>query len=411
MEVVATKEKAGFYENRILSLLQQMPMGELRIELPSGELVHIGNGEGNIKADIRVNHPDFFRRAVLYGDIGFGEAYTDGLWDTSNITNVIRWFLLNVEHAPSVSGSQVKSFMLNVLRFFNKFYHKSRSNSLSGSRANIAEHYDLHNDFFALFLDPSMTYSSAIFETESMSLQEAQMAKYDRLCRQLNIQPGDHVLEIGSGWGGNAIYMAKNFGCKVTSLTISAEQYKMATERVAEAGLQDQISIQLKDYRVIEGRYDKIVSIEMLEAVGHEFLDVYFKRCHELLKKGGVLALQVITCPDSRYDSLRKGVDWIQKHIFPGTLLPSVAAINKSVNKTGDLTLVDLKDIGLHYAKTLSLWHETFNKKLDQVMELGFDEIFIRKWNYYLCYCEAAFNMRNINVMQMIYARPNNTSR
>ena len=244
-----------------------------------------------------------------------------------------------------------------------------------------------------------------------MDLQQAQVEKYDRLCKQLSIQPSDHVLEIGTGWGGNAIHLAKTYGCRVTSATISEEQFKLATERIAKENLSDKITVVLKDYRLLEGEFDKIVSIEMLEAVGHKFLDVYFKKCNELLKKDGILALQVITCPDSRYDSLRNGVDWIQKHIFPGSLLPSVSAINTSINNTGNLTMVDLKDMGLHYAKTLAIWREQFNKNLAEVKQLGFDERFIRKWNYYLCYCEAAFEMRNINVMQMVYARPNNINR
>jgi len=256
-----------------------------------------------------------------------------------------------------------------------------------------------------------MTYSAAYFYRDGLSLQEAQLAKYDRLCRQLHLRPTDHVLEIGSGWGGNAIYMAKMYGCRVTSLTISEEQRKLAIKRVEAEGLSNKVNILLKDYREMDGAFDKIVSVEMLEAVGAKYLDVYFKKCHELLKKNGILALQVITSPDSRFDSLRKGVDWIQKHIFPGSLLPSVAAINGAINRTGDLTMVDLKDIGLDYAKTLKLWYDSFNANLSKVKSLGFDDTFIRKWNYYLCYCEAAFAMRNINVMHMVYARPNNTAR
>jgi cyclopropane-fatty-acyl-phospholipid synthase len=227
----------------------------------------------------------------------------------------------------------------------------------------------------------------------------------------LSLKPTDHVLEIGTGWGGNAIHIAKNYGCLVTTATISEEQYKLATERIESEKLSDKIKVVLQDYRLLEGQFDKIVSIEMLEAVGHKFLDVYFKKCQELLKKDGILAIQVITCPDSRYDSLRGGVDWIQKHIFPGSLLPSVAAINSAINNTGNLTLVDLKDIGLDYAKTLLLWRTKFNEQLNQVKALGFDEHFVRKWNYYMSYCEAAFEMRNINVMQMVYSRPNNTNR
>ncbi len=256
-----------------------------------------------------------------------------------------------------------------------------------------------------------MTYSAAYFKEEGMTLVEAQLAKYERLCQQLRLQDTDHVLEIGSGWGGNAIYMAKKYGCNVTTVTISEEQYRFAKQRIADENLSHKITVQLQDYRFIKGRYDKIVSIEMLEAVGANFLDVYFRKCNELLKKNGILAFQVITCPDSRFESLRRGVDWIQKHIFPGSLLPSVAALNKSVNNTGNLTLVDLKDIGLDYATTLVKWAEQFNKNIAAVKNLGFDETFIRKWNYYFSYCEAAFTMRNINVMQMVYARPNNTIR
>ena len=388
-----------------------MNKGTLHVSFPSGESITLGSGEGNITADISIKDPEFFKRCVLFGDIGFGEAYVDGDWDTGSITNVIKWFLLNIENSPGISGSGVKNFALGVLKFFNKVYHLKRANSVTGSEKNISEHYDLNNDFFALFLDPTMTYSSAYFREEGMSLQQAQVEKYDRLCRQLQLISSDHVLEIGSGWGGNAIYMAKNYGCRVTSITISEEQQKLARERVAKEGLDDKIKIELIDYRKVEGQFDKIVSIEMLEAVGDEFLDIYFYKCQQLLKKDGILAFQVITCPDSRYNELRKGVDWIQKHIFPGSLLPSVARLNQAINSTGNMTLVDLKDLGLHYARTLATWREQFNAHLEEVKALGFDERFIRKWNYYLGYCEAAFAMRNINVMQMVYARPNNINR
>lgn len=408
---VATSTKRSFYERTVLGLLSKMELGTLNLTLPNGEQITLGNGEGKIVANAEIKHPDFFKRCVLYGDIGFGEAYVDGDWETDNITNVIRWFLLNVENAPTVSGSSAQSFALNVLKVFNNIYHSKRENTLKGSKKNISAHYDLNNDFFASFLDSTMTYSAAYFYKDGISLQEAQLAKYDRLCKQMNLKPGDHVLEIGSGWGGNAIHMAKNYGCYVTSVTISEEQCKLAKERVEKEGLSNKVNIILQDYRYLSGQFDKIVSIEMLEAVGAKFYDAYFKKCHELLKKDGVLALQVITCPDSRFESLRTGVDWIQKHIFPGSLLPSVAAINRAINNTGDLTLVDLKDMGLDYARTLNLWHSEFNKNLSQIKKLGFDDTFIRKWNYYFCYCEAAFDMRNINVMQMVYTRPNNIKR
>lgn len=409
--LTASRTSSSFFERVVLNALSKMTLGKLELTLTDGETLTFGNGEDNISANIQVNHPDFFKSLALYGDIGFGEGYTLGLWDTSNITNVIKWVLLNIEHAPSVTGSKVKSIALNLFKIVNKLTHVRRANTLAGSQKNISEHYDLNNDFFATFLDKTMTYSSGYFLNENVGLEDSQYAKYDRLAKQLRVKPTDHVLEIGSGWGGNAIFLAKNYGCKVTSVTISKEQQKLAVQRVKEEGLEDKVSIIIQDYRKIEGTFDKIVSIEMLEAVGHQYLETYFEKCQSLLKQDGIFAFQVITSPDCRYDKLRNGVDWIQKHIFPGSLLPSVAAINKAINNSGDLTMVDLKDMGLDYAKTLHLWYLEFNKHLDEVKLLGFDETFIRKWNYYFNYCEAAFAMRNINVMQLVYTRPNNTSR
>ena len=406
-----TKNKSGFYENAVVAALLKMNKGFLRVSLPNGKHLEIGEKNSVIKANLLIKDYQFFRCVVLYGDIGFGEAYVNGLWETDNITNVIKWIILNIENAPSVSGSKVKNIGLNLFKWFNRMYHNGRSNSLAGSKKNIAEHYDLNNDFFATFLDQSMTYSAAYFKVPNLSLAAAQDEKYNRLCEQLHLKPTDHVLEIGSGWGANAIFMAKHYGCKVTSVTISGEQKKLAQQRVDAEGLSHKVEIIIKDYRDIEGEFDKIVSVEMLEAVGHDYLEAYFAKCAEVLKPNGILAFQVITSPDSRYEQLRRGVDWIQKHIFPGSLLPSVAQLNKAINNNSDLTLVDLKDLGLDYAKTLKLWFENFNHRLSDVKALGFDDRFIRKWNYYLNYCEAAFEMRNINVMQMVYTRPNNVER
>jgi cyclopropane-fatty-acyl-phospholipid synthase len=408
---VITTTKAGFYEKLIFDLFSRLRSGSLLLSLPDGQQLRFGDGEDKTTASIEVKDSNFFRRCVLFGDIGFGESYVEGEWETDNIQNVIKWFLLNIEQVPGVSGSKTRLFKINVLKFYNKLFHAKRINSINGSRKNISAHYDLHNDFFSLFLDPTMTYSSAYFKEKDMTLENAQLAKYDRLCRQLKLKSTDHVLEIGCGWGGNAIYMAKNYGCKVTCLTISEEQFKLASERVAKENLSHRIEVLLKDYRLMEGKFDKLVSIEMLEAVGAEFYNDYFKKCNELLKKDGLFALQVITCPDSRFESLKKGVDWIQKHIFPGSLLPSVGAINKAVNQVSDLTLIDLKDIGLDYARTLAIWRQEFIRRRGDVRALGFDDYFIRKWDYYFCYCEAAFAMRNINVMQLVYTRPNNTNR
>jgi cyclopropane-fatty-acyl-phospholipid synthase len=404
------RTSTSLWQKIILGMLQKMNKGYVELTLPSGETFAWGDGKYPVHAKVRINSNAFFKRCMLYGDVGFGECYVDGLWDTPDITKVISWFLLNVDDAPTISGSNAKLWVVNFLKTANKLSDATRANTKIGSKKNISVHYDLNNEFFSLFLDPTMTYSAAYFRNPDMTLEDAQYEKYKALAERVKLKSTDHVLEIGTGWGGNAIYMARHYGCTVTTATISEEQYKLAVERVAKEGLSDKITVLLKDYRELEGTFDKIVSIEMLEAVGHKFLETYFEKCYSLLKKDGLLGIQVITCPDSRYENLKKGVDWIQKHIFPGSLLPSIGAINKAVNNTSDMTLVNLEDMGLHYGKTLQLWFDAFNDNWHRIKELGFDETFKRKWNYYLCYCEAAFNMRNINVMQIVYTRPNNLS-
>jgi cyclopropane-fatty-acyl-phospholipid synthase len=401
-------KSGGFYRRIVLQSLQQMTLGCLQLELPDGTRIIIGQPGAEISARVRVLNWDFFRRCVLFGDIGFGEAYVDGDWDTDDITSVISWFILNVENAPAMSGSRGKRFLLNLLGWQNRIRHLLRPNSLDTSRLNIAEHYDLGNDFYKLFLDATMTYSSALFESPSQTLEQAQTAKYERLCRQLKLKPGQQVLEIGSGWGGFSRHAAKNHGVHLTTVTISGEQFKYARELFQKEALAGQVEVKLMDYRLLTGRFDKIVSIEMLEAVGDAYLETYFAKCHELLKPDGLLALQMITCPDSRYNALRKNVDWIQKHIFPGSLLLSVHRVNEALRRTGDLFLHDLKDLGLSYAETLRRWRDAFNRNEAAVRGLKFDTRFIRKWNYYLSYCEAAFARRNISVVQAVYSRPNN---
>lgn len=401
-------ERWGFYQSLLHRAFSRMQLGELRVTLPSSEVVVYGRGEDGPTASIKVNNSRFFRKCILYGDVGFGEAFVDGDWDTDDITRVISWFIANIESAPTLSGSGQKFLLGNLLQVVNRLRHHLRRNSLRGSRSNIREHYDLSNQLFQLFLDPSMTYSCARFADAQTDLESAQIAKYDALCQKLRLRPDHHLLEIGSGWGGFAAHAARNYGCKVTTVTISEEQYKYAKERFAREGLSDRIEIRLCDYRQVTGKFDRVASIEMLEAVGHKYLRVFFGKCHELLKRDGILGLQVIICPDSRYDSLRRSVDWTQKHIFPGSLLPSLAAINKAINDTGDMYLHGLEEMGLHYARTLAEWRANFNSNLPSIFSLGFDERFARKWNYYFSYCEAAFRMRNINVVQAVYSRPNN---
>ena len=400
--------RRSLYETLVLKALEGMNNGSLLLTFPDGEKIRFGERGAALQATVNVVRPEFFRKCLLYGDVGFGEAYVDGDWETDDITKVISWFLLNADTAPTISGTRRKTWILNLLKIANRLGHLVRDNTPAGSRRNISAHYDLSNEFFRTILDPGMTYSSAYFTSPDLTLEQAQTEKYDRLCRQLHLQSTDHVLEIGSGWGGFAIHAAGKYGCRVTTVTVSEEQFDYAQERIRREGLEHLIDIRFQDYRGITGSYDKIVSIEMLEAVGDRHMESFFAKCHEVLRKDGLLGLQVITSPDSRYDALRKGVDWIQKHIFPGSLLPSIARINKAINRTGDLWLHDVKDLGLHYARTLHQWRDNFNRNYDTIRDLGFDERFGRKWNYYFSYCEAAFAMRNISVMQMVYTRPNN---
>ncbi|GHN03217.1 cyclopropane-fatty-acyl-phospholipid synthase [Cytophagales bacterium WSM2-2] len=400
-------KRQSFYETVFVNLFSQMKKGRLEVQRYDGRDFYFGEGN-EVKANIRITNSSFFTKCALYGDIGFAESYIDGDWHTDSISNVITWFILNLNSNPVLTGKGLSKYSSNFFKFINKIYHTTRENTISGSKKNITEHYDLGNDFYHLFLDKTMTYSSAIFRSPESSLEEAQAEKYDRLCRSLKLQSTDHLLEIGSGWGGMALHAAKNYGCKVTTVTISEEQFKYAKSLFEKEGLTNRVEILLQDYRMITGRYDKIVSIEMLEAVGHKYLPVFFSKCNELLKENGSLALQVITSQDKRYAEFRKDVDFIQKHIFPGSQTPSLAAIHAAVNKVSDFGLFDMKDIGLHYARTLRLWFDSFNEKLAEVKKLGMDDRFIRKWNYYLQYCEAIFKERHISVVQLIYTRPNN---
>lgn len=348
-----------------------------------------------------VHSPKLFPRTVFGGIIGAAESYMDGEWSCSDLTGLIRVFIQNLDTRSRLNGGLAR-FTLPLLRLG----HWLRGNSLSGSRKNTAAHYDLSNDFFALFLDETMMYSSAIFERNDMSLTEASTAKNERLCQMLRLSQSDHLLEIGTGWGGFAIHAASNYGCRVTTTTISKEQFALATERVARAGLSHKITVLQQDYRILKGQYDKLVSIEMIEAVGHEYLDGFFKRCSKLIKPHGAMALQAITIQDRFFKQHARSVDFIKKHIFPGSCLPSVARMLDATRKYTDLNLAHLDEITPHYARTLKAWRERFGEKRDQVRALGFDEKFIRMWEFYLCYCEAGFAERHIGAVQMLLAKP-----
>ncbi len=400
------------FERVVLDLLSQMKLGSLAMTLPSGEIICFGDGGPDsshpIRADMQIHRPDFFKRVVLYSDVGFGEAYTDGLYDSSDLTQLLQFMIVNVENNPTMSGSRRGAAFLGVLRILNSIQHRIRDNTIAGSRRNIAAHYDLSNELFSAFLDPSMTYSCADFSTGAQTLEEAQAAKYDRLAQSLQLKSTDHLLEIGGGWGGFAVFVAKKYGCRVTTLTVSEQQLKGTLERIGAAGLQDRIEAKLCDYRDVNGTFDKIASIEMLEAVGHRHLPSFFETCERVLKKDGLLGVQVITCADSRYELLRRGVDWTQKVIFPGSLLPSIGALNAAALKTSRFHLFKLETMGPQYAKTLKIWRENFDRNIEEIKSLGFDAYFVRTWHYYFSYCEAAFLQRNISVCQAVYTRPNN---
>ena len=401
--------KYGLPEKLVTGLLNKMPDGHLRLTYADGTVRDFGDPEIEVTAEVQIHDDrEFFKRCAYYGNIGMGEAYTDGLWDTPDIRAVISWFILNMEALQGTDTSSDKLPGVGLLKVVNWFRHLRRSNTVSNSRRNISEHYDLGNEFYALWLDATMTYSCAKFEQPDQKFEEAQNAKYEALCQKLRLKASDHVLEIGCGWGGFGTYAAKTYGCQVTGVTISEEQAKYARERVKGEGLEDKFEILIQDYRHIEGRFDKVVSIEMIEAVGDKFHQSFFAKCHEVLAPDGLLALQMITVPDNRYQSLTKGVDWIQKTVFPGSLLMSVGRVNDVLLKTGNLFLHDLEDFGAFYVRTLANWHERFNAAEDSLRKLGFDEPFMRTWNYYLKYCQAGFATRNISVVQAVYTRPNN---
>jgi cyclopropane-fatty-acyl-phospholipid synthase len=395
-------------EALVVRELRKMNRGQLHITFPDGRSETIGNSGAPFRAALTIHDSAFFSRVVLFGDIGFAEAYIDGLWDTPDITALVAWAIHNAGATGGLQGGRSRLSPLNFLRSWNRLRHVFRRNSEKMSRENIAEHYDLGNAFYQLWLDRTMTYSAARFVTGSESLEDAQTDKYEALCQKLHLAPDDHVLEIGCGWGGFACHAARNHGVKVTAVTISEEQFAYTRGRAEAEGVAHLVDVRFADYRTLGGRFDKIASIEMLEAVGDEFLETFFEQCNRLLKPDGLVALQFITVPDCRHRKLKKDVDFIQKHIFPGSLLLSLARVNAALSRTGDLFLHALEDLGNGYAKTLGLWRERFDAVTDEVKELGFDEAFIRKWRYYLSYCEAAFDTRNITVVQAVYTRPNN---
>ena len=386
----------------VLSLLTKLKHGRITL-IEDNQPYSFGEESSTVslKANISVHHSQFYGRILFGGSIGAAEAYMEGLWSADDLTMVMRILALNQK-----AFADMEKGLARLTAPLYKLYHSARKNTKLGSRQNILAHYDLGNDFYALFLDATMTYSCGIFENEQSSLEDASVAKYDRLCQKLQLKPGDRVMEIGTGWGGFAVHAAQNYGAHVTTTTISDEQHRYAAKRCRKAGLEDQISLLKKDYRDLRGEFDRLVSIEMIEAVGHHFYATFFQTCSRLLKDDGLMALQAITIGDQIFDRHKRSVDFIKRYIFPGSCIPSVTAINKAIVRATDLRLIHLEDITPHYAKTLREWRRRFFANVDKIREMGYPDTFIRMWEYYLCYCEGGFAERYIGDVQMLFAKP-----
>jgi cyclopropane-fatty-acyl-phospholipid synthase len=391
-----------FARRAVLSLLKRMAFGRITL-VENDQRHHFGENSGrfSLQADITVHHPQFYTRIFFGGSIGAAEAYMEGLWAADDLTAVMRILALNQK-----AFEDMEKGLARLTAPVYKFYHYVRKNTKMGSRKNILAHYDLGNDFYALFLDETMTYSCGIFENEDSTLRQASAAKYDHICRKLRLTAGDRIVEIGTGWGGFAVHAARNYGVNVTTTTISDEQHQFAQNRIQAEGLEDRITLVKKDYRDLSGKFDKLVSIEMIEAVGHHYLRTFFRTCGRLLKDDGMMALQAITIRDQLFDRHKRTVDFIKRYIFPGSCIPSITAISSAVARATDLRLVHLEDITPHYARTLHEWRRRFFANIEKVRALGFSDTFIRMWEYYLCYCEGGFSERYIGDVQMIFVKP-----
>lgn len=393
-----------FTKNLFLKNLENLTGGTLEIILPDSEKI-FGDARGDLRATIVVHDERFFQRAVVGGDVALGESWIDGEWSSPDLVSVIR---LAARNLPARERQSRTTAALRRLVDFIR--HRLRGNSITGSRRNIRAHYDLSNDFFELFLDRSMMYSCAYYPTEESSLEAAQAAKLDQICRKLQLRPEDHLLEIGTGWGGFAEHAVRNYGCRITTTTISRQQHHFAKERFASFPEGARIELLQEDYRNLRGQYDKLVSIEMFEAVGLDYYDEFFAACDRLLRPGGLMCLQTITINEQTFPAYRRRPDFTQKHIFPGAELASVSEILKSLARVTSLSLFHAEDIGTHYARTLAAWRERFHAEIDKVRKLGFDDRFIRMWHYYFAYCEGAFLERHIGDFQLLLAK-NHTPR
>jgi cyclopropane-fatty-acyl-phospholipid synthase len=388
----------------LIAKLEKLEVGEIQL-IDSNGSHSFGCPDKTNPLTVTLNVTDqrFYSDIAFGGTVAAGEAYIQGYWSCSNLTDLIRIMIGNRHILNQMEGnlSLLKNAFLRVAHWLNR-------NSQAGSRRNIEAHYDLGNEMFELFLDPTMMYSCAYYPDEKTSLEQASLAKLKRICDKLQLNESDHVIEIGTGWGGFALYAAENYGCKVTTTTISQQQHDWAKQRIIEAGLEDKITLLMEDYRDLQGTYDKLVSIEMIEAVGHQYLDTYFAKCSSLLKPEGIMLIQSITIADQQYDQAIKSVDFIQRFIFPGGFIPSVSAITSSVKSSTDMRLFQLEDIGPHYATTLYDWRQRFFDNIEPIKALGYSQQFIAMWDFYLCYCEAGFLERVLGNAHLVFIKPKN---
>ena len=389
-----------FLRHQAVRTLRGIRHGQIVLRDSIGSVTLGEAGTDELRCTLDVHSLSLYRTLISSGSLGAAEAFMDGVWSSNDLTTLVRILSRNTSQLDAMDSG-----LSRIAGWFSRMGHWLSRNTQDGSRKNIAAHYDLSNSLFQLFLDPTMMYSSAVFEEETQTLESASIAKLDRICRSLDLQPSDHLVEIGTGWGGMALHAAKNYGCRVTTTTISKEQHDLAAKRIAEAGLQNRVTLLLTDYREMVGEYDKLVSVEMIEAVGDEFLPTYFAACDRLLKPGGRMLVQAITMPDQRYASYLKTVDFIQKYIFPGGCLPSIGAMQSAVGASTSLRLTGLFEFAESYAMTLQHWRARFFQRLDDVRALGFDDRFIRMWDYYLCYCEGAFRERAVGVSHLLWEK------
>jgi len=391
---------AGLLRRGVLRQLSHLKHGQL-VVVEGDERRVFGTPGAKVQGEIQIQDSAIWGLVASNGSIGAGEAFIHGYWTSPDLTAVIRVFVSNLEVLDALEGG-----LARLGRPFVQALHWLNRNTREGSQKNIAAHYDLGNDLFEQFLDPTMMYSAAQFLSPDDTLEQAQLNKLERICQKLALKPSDHLLEIGTGWGSMAIYAAQHYGCRVTTTTLSKEQFAYTENRIAELGLQDRITLKLEDYRDLTGEYDKLVSIEMIEAVGHRFLPTYFKQCTQLLKSNGLMLIQAITIREQRHEQAKRSVDFIQRYIFPGGALPSVAGMLDIVGRDTDMNLLHMEDFGLHYARTLRLWHDNFRHAHGYLAELGYDDYFLRLWEFYLCYCEGGFLERTIGTAQLLLAKP-----